>query len=221
MPVDFAEAVVLRGIEQMYQELPVPKWVKALIRADLEDENQLKQITQAIDQELGSGVVGQIIHEFLSYEKYQRYCFDENEKKKEDVKLMELLIKNESKKDIKALLIRYQDHLQSLGLGKDNIVRFSDWLEDPEFFDKEKKAKLLRESSKKFGWEKDKNVRNLDDVNGYYQNLLKTADEEEIRELLKEQTRFQKTMMIMIVDEMRINYGGWEGLCCWLGLLWH
>lgn len=72
MPVDFAEAVVLRGIEQMYQELPVPKWVKALIRADLEDENQLKQITQAIDQELGSGVVGQIIHEFLSYEKYQR-----------------------------------------------------------------------------------------------------------------------------------------------------
>ncbi len=190
LPMEMASTLLVRGIEKAYQQLGIPKWIKKFVQANLDDEKTRRDM----------------------YRGFKNWLSESNS----DVislytgKLRKL---GDLRQPLKLQTLRkYQEELQTLGLGKEELRRISDWFEDKNFFD-ENKLDLLKsdmfktnydfQTGDRFSWE-DTGITSVNEVVEFYRQ--RSADWD-IREEFGE---FQKRMLLMIVHEMQIIYPGWS-----------
>ncbi len=205
IPEAISIEIALRGVEKMYQELPIPQVIKELLSQDIEamDNVSRKQFIEKLGEQFDNNIIGALVSRFNI-----RYNFNLHSaflKFKHAPSLSEIEGMERGPEAVTSLLVQWQEYLRTLGLGKENIQKFSQWLEDPEFFDQAKLEQLkeLSYQDKGFSWE-EVNLKSVKQVKEYYQKKLGAGEKVE-----SEYTRFQKGMLWMVVDQIRTNYGGW------------
>lgn len=207
IPEAMSIEIALRGVEKMYQELPIPEVIKELLSQDIEamDKDSRKKLIQGLSKQLGVLLLDDLMDQFDI--KYEHKLKKAIKKLGHDPNLREIESMRRGPKVVTSLLVQWQEHLRTLGLGKENIHKFSQWLEDPEFFDQAKLGQLreLDDQDDGFSWEEEANLKSVKEVNEYYQKKLKSGENVE-----SEYARFQKGMLLMVMDQMRTNYGGWS-----------
>ncbi len=206
IPEALAIEIALRGVENMYQELPIPQVIKELLSQDIEamDNKSRTKLINKLGKQFDNDMISALVSRFNI-----RYNFNLHSaflKLRHDPSLKEIEKMERGTEAVTELLVHWQEYLRTLGLGKENIHKFSQWLEDPEFFDQNKIAQLrgLSYQDQGFSWEKEANLKSVRQVNEYYQKRLGAGEKVE-----SEYAIFQKGMLWMVVDQMRVNYGGW------------
>ncbi len=195
LPQGFLAETFLKGVERMYHKLPIPLVIKELIEADIDklDDTALSELVKDLDK-VFQGSYFMPILDFYSNTIVTNYIFKIFDKKNKltNISLSELL--SEIPITTRNFLKKWQEELKTLGLGQKNLETFSQWLENDQFL------KHVDLGKTKFAWQKDKNITSIPDAVDFYHQRPR---------LKNEFARFQMTILSMIIDQMRLNYGGW------------
>ena len=205
IPRALVTETVLRGVEETYRKLPIPEAIKQLLDTpsvyDL-SRVELAKIVDALDSQIGLDRIATIAFQLVGYNAKDLSFIDKfgNIQKQS---LTQAFMNPANETLIRRMLANWQIQLDTLGLSKTNIESFSQWFEDPGFFDQYKLIPTVDHSLSVF-----RNViqdKSISEANNILGQKLQSG------EITTDQmANFQKDVIFIVIDQMRLIYGGWE-----------